>query len=383
MRIAQISPLHESVPPSLYGGTERVVATLADALTDLGHEVTVFGSADSRTKAGLAPCRDRAIRLDAARSWELPAHLEMMEEVRDRAGAFDILHFHTDCLQMALFGDMAGRTLTTMHGRLDYKDLTPFLARHRGFPLVSISDSQRAPVAFANFVATIPHGMAPDAITPPARPSDDYVAFLGRMSPDKRADRAIEIAKRAGWKIRLAAKVDPGDRGWFDEHVAPRLSEPHVEFVGEIGDGDKGEFLGNARALLFPIDWPEPFGLVMIEAMAAGTPVIAWPNGAAPEVVDAGRTGFLVDDLDAAAAAVERAGTLARAEIRATFERRFSARAMAESYVGVYRRLLARHPETAAVGGRHLAAEPRAASAGRLAAVHRSAGASVARPDDA
>lgn len=381
MRIAQISPLHESVPPSLYGGTERVVATLADALTDLGHDVTVFGSADSRTRARLAPCRDRAIRLDTSRSWDLPAHLEMMEEVRGRAGAFDILHFHTDCLQMALFGEMAGQTLTTMHGRLDYKDLAPFLARHRGFPLVSISDSQRGPVAFANFVATIPHGMAPEAVTPPGRPSDDYVAFLGRMSPDKRADRAIEIAKRAGWKIRLAAKVDPGDQGWFEEHVAPRLSEPHVEFVGEIGDADKAEFLGNARALLFPIDWPEPFGLVMIEAMAAGTPVIAWPNGAAPEVVDEGLTGSLVDDLDAAAA-VHRVGRLDRAAIRATFERRFSARAMAEAYVAVYRRLLARRPEADGVPARRAAGATRA-PASRIAALHRGAGAAAARPDEA
>ena len=376
MRIAQISPLHESVPPTLYGGTERVVATLADALTDLGHEVTVFASADSRTRARLHPCRDRAIRLDRARSWELPAHLDQMEEVRARAGEFDILHFHTDCLQMALFGDIAGRTLTTLHGRLDHKDLRAFLARHRGFPLVSISDSQRAPVAFANFVATIPHGMERDIITPPPRAADDYVAFLGRMSPDKRPDRAIAIARRAGFPIKLAAKVDPWDRGWFEEHVAPHLDDPDVEFVGEIADSDKSAFLGNARALLFPIDWPEPFGLVMIEAMAAGTPAIAWPNGAAPEVIDPGRTGFLAGDVDAAAAAVHAAAHLDRAEIRATFERRFSARAMAEAYVDVYRALL----------GRRRAAKraPRALTPERVAAVggRRAAGA-TRRPDNA
>jgi glycosyltransferase involved in cell wall biosynthesis len=342
MRIAQISPLYESVPPTLYGGTERVVATLADALTDLGHDVTLFASADSRTRARLEPARDCALWLDKGRSWDLPAHLTMLEEVRRRRDEFDIIHFHTDCLQMAMFGDVAGKTLTTLHGRLDYKDLKPFLATYRRFPLVSISDSQRGPVRSANFVATVPHGLDPSLLTPPASPSDDYLAFLGRFSPEKRPDRAIEIAIKAGWPLRIAAKLSDTDRGYFDEKIRPLLEHPLVDWVGEIGDADKSAFLGNARALLFPIDWPEPFGLVMIEAMASGTPVIAWPKGAAPEVVEHGVTGFLVDSIAVATSAVAQAGALDRQAIRRRFERRFSAEAMARGYVEVYRSLLAR-----------------------------------------
>ncbi|QKV19160.1 glycosyltransferase family 4 protein [Oricola thermophila] len=342
MRIAQISPLYESVPPSLYGGTERVVSTLADTLVELGHDVTLFASGDSRTKARLVACRDKALRLDPARSWDLPAHLAMMEDVRSRIDSFDILHFHTDCFQMLLFEDVAARTVTTMHGRLDMKDLTPFLATHRRFPLVSVSDSQRTPCRFANFVATIPHGMKRDVIRPVESPSDDYVAFLGRISPEKGPDIAIDIARRAGWKIRIAAKVDTLDRGFYTETVEPLIKQGHVEFIGEIGDSQKSEFLGNARAVLFPIQWPEPFGLVMIEAMAAGTPVIAWPNGSVPEVIEDGVTGFHVTSVDDAVAAISRSAELDRARIRRTFERRFSDLAMAKAYVEVYEQLLAK-----------------------------------------
>ncbi|GAB4354238.1 MAG: glycosyltransferase family 4 protein [Oricola sp.] len=364
MRIAQISPLYESVPPSLYGGTERVVATLADALVDLGHDVTLFASGDSRTKAKLVACRDKALRLDPARSWDLPAHLSMMEDVRSRVDDFDILHFHTDCYQMLLFGDVCARTVTTMHGRLDMKDLTPFLATHRKFPLVSVSDNQRKPCKFANFVATVPHGMKRDLVRPVASPSDDYVAFLGRISPEKGPDLAMEIARRAGWKIRIAAKVDTLDRGYFTQTIEPLMKQDGVEFVGEIGDAEKSAFLGNARAVLFPIRWPEPFGLVMIEAMAAGTPVIAWPNGSVPEVIDDGVTGFHVSSIDEAVAAIDRAAELDRAQIRRTFERRFSDLAMAKAYVGVYEQLLAKARQPVAKSARgtgvpaaHLAAD--------------------------
>jgi glycosyltransferase involved in cell wall biosynthesis len=340
MRIAQIAPLYESVPPKLYGGTERVVATLSDALMRLGHDVTLFASAESLSLARLHPSRDCAIRLDPELSCDMPAHLVMLEEVRRRADEFDILHFHIDCLQMGLFGDIAGKTVTTLHGRLDLKDLKPFYAAFTALPLVSISDSQRRPIPLASYVATVPHGLSSGALRPPSAPTDDYLAFLGRISPEKRPDRAIEIARRAGWRIKLAAKVDAADRAYFHETIEPLLGDPLVEFVGEIGDAEKPEFLGNARALLFPIDWPEPFGLVMIEAIGCGTPVIAWPCGSAPEVIDEGVTGFLVSDIDAAARAVESAGVLDRRRIRGTFERRFSAEAMGRAYVDVYRRLL-------------------------------------------
>ena len=350
MRIAQIAPLYESVPPTLYGGTERVVAHLSDALTDMGHDVTVFASADSRTRSRLVPVRDRAIRLDPDLSWDLPAHIVMLEEVRARAGEFDILHFHNDCLHMPMLRDMPQRTVTTLHGRLDIKDLWPFFAAYPAFPLVSISDAQRRPLSFGNFVATVPHGLPRDLLTPPPAPSDDYVAFLGRMAPEKRPDLAIAIARRAGWRIRLAAKVDVADLRWFRTHVEPLLDDPMVEFIGEIGDADKPEFLGNARALLFPIHWPEPFGLVMIEAMACGTPVIAWRCGSVPEVVEEGRTGFIVDSIADAARAIERAGALDRSAIRRALETRFSSAAMARGYLRVYQQLIrAAEPTEAAL----------------------------------
>jgi len=341
MRIAQVAPLYEAVPPRLYGGTERVVAHLADALTELGHDVTLFASGDSRSLARLAPVRQRALRLDPERSWDLPAHLAMLEEVRSRAHQFDILHFHTDCVQMPLFRDMAERTVTTLHGRLDIKDLQAFMARFRHFPLVSISDHQRRPLSFANFVGTVHHGLPTDLYPFQPAPAGDYLAFLGRISPEKRPDRAIEIARRAGMKLKIAAKVDKADAAYFHEQIEPLLADPLVEFVGEIGDGEKAAFLGNALALLFPIDWPEPFGLVMIEAMACGTPVVAWNRGSVPEIVEHGVTGFIVDDLHEAATAVQQVTSLERSRVRAVFEDRFSATAMARAYVRIYHELAA------------------------------------------
>ena len=294
MRIAQIAPLYESVPPRLYGGTERVVSGLTDALVRLGHDVTLFASGDSRTTARLVPARDRALRLDPDITLDVPAHLTMLEDVRRRADDFDVLHFHIDCMQMPLFRDVAHKTVTTLHGRLDLKDLPPFYARYRHFPLVSISDHQRRPLA-ANFVATVHHGVPREVYPFTAEPEGGYVAFLGRISPEKRVDRAIAIAKRAGVRLKIAAKVDRADAEYFRERIEPLLDDPLVEYIGEIGDEAKPAFLGNARALLFPIDWPEPFGLVMIEAMACGTPVIAWPCGSVPEVIDDGVTGFLTE----------------------------------------------------------------------------------------
>lgn len=343
MRIAQIAPLYESVPPRLYGGTERVVAHLSDELVRLGHDVTLFASGDSQTSAELVPSRDVALRLDPERSAEVPAHLLMLDEVRRRAGEFDILHFHTDCLHMPLFKDIAGKTVTTLHGRLDLKDLRPFFRRFRNFPLVSISDAQRAPLPEAPWAATVYHGYPVDQYPFTAQPQQDYLAFLGRMSPEKRPDRAIEIARRVGLPISLAAKVDSADRAWFRRKVEPLLDDPMVSFIGEIGEASKGVFLGNATALLFPIDWPEPFGLVMIEAMACGTPVIAFDHGSVREVLEDGVTGFIVDSVDAAVDAVARVRTLNRAEIRRRFEERFSVTAMAQGYLEVYDRVLHEH----------------------------------------
>ncbi|HEY3950287.1 glycosyltransferase family 4 protein [Phenylobacterium sp.] len=339
LRIAQVTPLYEAVPPRLYGGTERVVAHLTNALADLGHQVTLFASADAQTRGRLVPVRDQAIRLDPAPlKSDLAAHMSMIAEVRRRADQFDIIHFHTDIIHFPFFEHMAERTLTTLHGRLDLKDLPAVYRRWPQFPLVSISDSQRAPLAFANWAATVPHGMSAEIYEfhPQSR---GYLAFLGRISPEKRPDRAIAIAKAAGMRLKIAAKVDPVDETYFEEKIEPLLDLDQIEFVGEIGDARKSDFLGGAEALLFPIDWPEPFGLVMIEAMACGTPVIAYDCGSAPEVVEHGLTGFIVRDLAEAVAAVGQVPNLDRAAIRRRFEQRFSARAMAERYLALYGRL--------------------------------------------
>jgi glycosyltransferase involved in cell wall biosynthesis len=357
MRIAQIAPLHEAVPPRLYGGTERVVAHLTDALVDLGHEVTLFASAEARTKAALVPARDQAIRLDPAPlKSDLAAHLALLHEVHRRRHDFDLLHFHLDLLHFPFFADLAARTVTTLHGRLDLEDLPAAYARWPQFPLVSVSDAQRAPLPGASWLATVHHGLPANlyAFTE-APPAEPYLAFLGRICPEKRLDRAIAVARRTGLRLRVAAKVDAVDRAYFREAIEPvRRDEPRVEFVGEIGDDEKSAFLGGAGALLFPVDWPEPFGLVMVEAMACGTPVVAWRCGSVPEVVEEGVSGFVVADEDEAVAAVGRVGRLDRRAVRAAFERRFTAEAMARGYVRLYWRRGGR-PWTGRAGARERA----------------------------
>ena len=341
MKVAQIAPLYEAVPPRLYGGTERIVAYLTDALVDLGHSVTLFATAEARSHATLVPVRDQAIRLDPEPlKSDLAAHLSMLHEVRQRAGEFDVLHFHVDLIHFPFFERAATRTLTTLHGRLDLKDLPAAYWRWPQFPLVSISNHQRKPLRFASWLGTVQHGLPASLLPFNARPEGGYLAFLGRISPEKRPDRAIALARRSGMPLKIAAKVDHADRHYFRDEIQPLLDDPLVEYIGEIDDADKAGFLGNAAALLFPIDWPEPFGLVMIEAMSCGTPVIAWRCGSVPEVIDEGVTGFVVDDEDAAVAAISRIGELDRARIRHVFERRFSAEVMARHYVDLYERLL-------------------------------------------
>ena len=337
MKIAQIAPLYEAVPPRLYGGTERVVAHLTDALVELGHDVTLFASAEAETLATLVPVRDQAIRLDPAPlKSDLAAHLAMLAEVRRRADEFDVIHFHTDLLHFPMFEDMAERTITTLHGRLDLKDLPGVYRLWTDFPLVSISEDQRKPLPFANWIGTVHHGMPSELYTFHLR-SEGYLAFLGRISPEKRPDRAIEIARRCGKPLKMAAKVDVADRAYWSDVIEPMIrDEPLVEFVGEIGDAEKSAFLGGADALLFPIDWPEPFGLVMIEAMACGTPVIAFGCGSVPEVVEFGLTGFIVEDLDGAVEAVNCLGKLRRTDVRRRFDARFSSLAMARQYLHLY-----------------------------------------------
>src|SRR5215472_10195548 len=323
LKIAQIAPLAEAVPPRLYGGTERVVAHLSDSLVNLGHDVTLFASADARTKARLVPVREQAIRLDPAKlKSDVAAHLAMLHEVKMRVEEFDVLHFHIDLLHFPVFEQLAHRTLTTLHGRLDLADLSEAYRRWHRFPLVSISDSQRRPLPFANWMATVHHGL-PRQLFDFSPTHRGYLAFVGRISPEKRPDRAIEIARGAGLPLKIAAKVDHADVDYFVEVIKPLLQGSDIEFLGEINDSDKNELLGGAAALLFPVDWPEPFGLVMIEAMACGTPVVAWDVGSTREVVDEGVTGSIVRSVGDAISAVHEAQSLDRARIRAQFERRF------------------------------------------------------------
>ncbi|MEK0082372.1 glycosyltransferase family 4 protein [Geminicoccaceae bacterium SYSU G07066] len=329
----------EAVPPRLYGGTERVVAYLTEALVRLGHEVTLFASADSGTSAELVPCARQALRLDADVRDPLPHQILQLELVRQQAQRFDVLHFHTDYLHFPLFRPIAERTVTTLHGRLDLPDLHGIYREFRDMPVVSISNDQRRPMPWARWVGTVHHGLPLDLLPFTPEPRGGYLAFLGRISPEKRPDRAIEIACRAGLPLRIFAKVDRADERYFHERIAPMLDHPLIEFVGEIGDAEKGEALGQALALLFPIDWPEPFGLAMIEAMACGTPVIAFPCGAVPEVVDEGVTGYVVGSIDAAVAAVRRVRELDRRQVRRRFEERFSAERMAKDYLEIYDRL--------------------------------------------
>jgi glycosyltransferase involved in cell wall biosynthesis len=344
MRIAQVAPLAEAVPPKLYGGTERVVSWLTEELVAQGHDVTLFASGDSQTSAKLVPCAPEGLRLRGIRDFTA-THLVMLDQVRRRADEFDVIHFHVDVLPFPVFRDLSHKCAVTLHGRLDLPDFRPIYEAFPSMPLISISNAQRAPMPpHTNWLATVLHGLDPDAY-PFCESGGDYLAFLGRISPEKRLDRAIEIAKRAGMPLRIAAKVDPVDEAYFKTTIAPLLDDPSIEFLGEVGDGDKLAFLGNARALLFPIDWPEPFGLVMIEAMAVGTPVIAWRNGSVPEVISDGLSGAIIDSIDDAVSAVSTFGGSSRKAIRRWFEARFTARRMAEDYLAAYNALLsARRP---------------------------------------
>ncbi|ODV43728.1 glycosyl transferase [Cupriavidus sp. UYMMa02A] len=340
MKIAQIAPLQESCPPRHYGGTERVVAYLTDELVRQGHEVTLFASGDSWTTARLVSCVPRALRSDPSVRDVLPYHVMMLDEVRRRADDFDVLHFHTDLLHFPMVRSFAHRTVTTLHGRLDLPDLRPFYAAFADVPLVSVSLGQRDPMPPVRWVGNVYHGL-PDRLLPfHAEASGGYLAFLGRISPEKRPDRAIEIAVRSGMPLKIAAKIDRVDRAYWEAEIAPLVGRyANVEYLGEISEREKVAFLGGASALLFPIDWPEPFGLVMIEAMACGTPVIAFRCGSVPEVVDDGVTGFVVDSIDNAVAAVGRIGELDRRAVRHAFDARFSAERMAHDYLALYGRL--------------------------------------------
>jgi glycosyltransferase involved in cell wall biosynthesis len=340
MKIAQIAPLMESVPPRLYGGTERIVSYLTDELVRLGHEVTLFASADSISAAELVSCASMALRLDGNVRDPTPYYMLMLDRVRELAEEFDILHFHIDQFHLPLFRDMADRTITTLHGRLDLPDLKPLYLGFSDMPLVSISNGQRRPIADANFVANVQHGIPLNLHTPIFNPRGGYVAFLGRISPEKRPDRAIAIARTLGIPLKIAAKVDKVDEVYFREKIAPLLSDPGVEFIGEISERSKTKFLGEALALLFPIDWPEPFGLVMIEAMACGTPVLAFRHGSVSEIVDQGVTGAIVDTMDEAVRMLPRVIALDRRAVRRRFEHRFSSARMATDYMALYHSLL-------------------------------------------
>jgi glycosyltransferase involved in cell wall biosynthesis len=340
LKIAQIGPLVESVPPRLYGGTERIVSYLTEELVRLGHDVTLFASGDSITSAKLMACTPVALRLCSNIRDPIPYYMLMLDRVRDCASDFDIMHFHIDQFHFPVFRPVANSTVTTVHGRQDLPDLKPLYVGFDDMPLVSISDAQRQPVCGANFVATILHGIPPDLHAPTYSAQGRYLAFLGRISPEKRADRAIEIARACGIPLKIAAKIDKVDEGYFREVIAPLLDGDGVEFIGEINDRSKAEFLGGARALLFPIDWPEPFGLVMIEAMACGTPVLAFRQGSTPEIIDHGVTGALVDSMDEAVKTLPKVLALDRHAVRRRFEQRFSSTRMASEYVALYRSML-------------------------------------------
>jgi glycosyltransferase involved in cell wall biosynthesis len=341
MKIAQVAPLIESVPPRLYGGTERIASYLTEGLVRLGHDVTLFASGDSITSAELVPCCTRALRLDPAAGDTISYFMVMIDKVRERAEEFDILHFHIDAFHFPLFRSLAARTLTTLHGRLDLAGLKSFYRRFGEMPLVSICNDQRKPLPDANFVSTIQHGIPAD-LHRPTFETGSYVAFLGRISPEKRPDRAIRIARAAGIPLKIAAKVDEVDKDYFRAEILPLLDSPAVDFIGEISEREKTKFLGEAAALLFPIDWPEPFGLVMIEAMACGTPVLAFRCGSIPEIIDDGITGKVVDNEEEAIAALPEILTYDRRAVRRRFEERFGATRMANDYVSTYRRLLKR-----------------------------------------
>jgi glycosyltransferase involved in cell wall biosynthesis len=340
MKIAQVAPLIESVPPPLYGGTERIVSHLVEGLVRQGHDITLFASGDSSTSATLVPCGEHALRHDPRVTDPIPHYMVMLDRVRRCAAEFDVIHFHIDVLHFPLFRDLAYRTVTTLHGRQDLPDLQRLYREFREMPLVSISDQQREPVPRMNWMGTVYHGFPIDLYRYNPVVRDDYLAFLGRICPEKRVDRAIEIARRTGMRLKIAAKIDRVDQTYFDEQIRPLLNDPLIEFVGEIDDAEKSAFLGDARALLFPIDWPEPFGLTMIEAMACGTPVVAYRCGSVPEVVEHGLTGFIVDTIDDAVCAVHRLDELNRGRVRDRFVERFSVERMANDYLAIYDALI-------------------------------------------
>ena len=340
LRVAIVAPLFESVPPRLYGGTERVVSWLTEELVDLGHDVTLFASGDSRTSARLHAIAPQGLRLGEECRDPAAWHVAMLHDVAERATQFDLIHFHIDHAHFPLVRAARLKALTTLHGRLDLPELQPLFSRYPDMALVSISDAQRLPLPRAGWLATVHHGL-PEDLLQLGSGAGGYLAFLGRISPEKGPDRAIRIARRAGIPLRIAAKVEASDRAYFEAEVKPMLDGPSVEFVGEIAEHEKSEFLGNARALLFPIDWPEPFGVVMIEAMACGTPVVAFRCGSVPEVIVDGVNGWIVGDEHAAVAAVSNAQSFDRAACRRHFEERFTARRMATDYVASYHALLA------------------------------------------
>lgn len=339
MKIAQVAPLYESVPPKMYGGTERVVSFLTEELVAQGHDVTLFASGDSQTSARLVAGSRTSLRLSGNCVDHLAHHIAMLDDVMRLAPEFDVLHFHIDYMHFPLSRYCALPSVTTLHGRLDLPDLIAVYKRFSDAPVVSISLAQRKHLPRANWVANIPHGLPADLLTFQPNPGD-YLAFLGRISPEKRVDRAIEIARRAGMPLKIAAKIDPVDRAYYESTIKPLMNEPGIEFVGEIGEQEKSEFLSNAYAYLFPIDWPEPFGLTMIEAMACGTPSIAFNCGSVPEVMHEGLTGFIVDDMDQAVAAVEKISSIERTACRNVFEKRFTAARMAEEYVDLYQSMI-------------------------------------------
>ena len=336
MKIAQVAPLYESVPPAGYGGTERVVSWLTEELVRMGHEVTLFASGDSRTTARLIAGCPTSLRTTPGCQDFLAHHIVMLDKVRKHRGEFDVIHFHTDYLHFPLCREWRMNHLTTLHGRLDLPDLAPLYAEFSELPVVSISERQQEPLPYANWIGNVYHGLPPNLLRFHRGPGK-YLAFIGRISPEKRPDRAIAIATAAGMKLRIAAKVDAADRKYFEGTIKPLLSQPNVEFIGEIGDEQKADFLGNAVACLAPIDWPEPFGLNMIEAMACGTPTIAFRQGSVPEVIEDGVSGLIVEGVEEAVAAVERAKSMSREACRNVFEERFTARRMANDYLKLYK----------------------------------------------
>ena len=350
MRIAQVSPLLESVPPQLYGGTERIVSYLTEELVRQGHEVTLFASGDSLTSARLRPMCDRALRLSESLADPVAHHILLLERVMREAHNFDVMHFHLDYLPFSLIRHHAIPAVTTLHGRLDASCLPPLFREYCDMRLVSISDAQRKPMPWAGWAATVHHGI-PEDLYKQGNGDGGYLAFLGRISPEKRVDRAIEISRRVGMPLRVAAKIDGADKTYFEENIRTLLEDANVDFIGEIGEGEKNELLGNARALLFPIDWPEPFGLVMIEAMACGTPVIAFRGGSVEEIIEDGVTGFIVSDIEEAVKAVSSLDAIDRSVCRARFEQRFSVSRMCRDYVSTYRRVLDGHAASAHKNG--------------------------------